>query len=276
MYIHPGHKLGMNEKRKSYPSDVSDAEWAFCVNYLTLMTEEAPQRLYPLREIFNALRFLVRMGGVWRMMPHDLPPWHLVYQQTQRWIKAGCFEAMAHDLRAILRLALERKADPSAVILDSRTLQSTPESGARAGFDGHKKRQGSKVHVAVDTLGHLLALGVTPANEQDRAQVGPLAQAVQAAVEEPIRLAFVDQGYTGEEPAAAAAQEGIHLEVMKHHQAKRGFVLLPRRWVVERSFAWAARFRRLARDYERLSATLAGYHWLAFVILMLKSLFDKS
>src|SRR6202161_3389378 len=122
--------------------------------------------------------------------------------KTQRWIKAGCLEAMAHDLRAILRLALERKADPSAVILDSRTLQSTPESGARAGFDGHKKRQGSKVHVAVDTLGHLLALGVTPANEQDRAQVGPLAQAVQAAVEEPVRLAFVDQGYTGEEPGA--------------------------------------------------------------------------
>jgi len=266
----------MNEKRRNYPSDVSDEEWSFCVNYLTLMTEEAPQRLYSLRECFNALRYLMRVGGAWRMLPHDLPPWSVVYQQTQRWIRAGCFEAMAHDLRAILRLALERKADPSAVILDSRTVQSTPESGARAGFDGHKKRKGSKVHVAVDTLGHLLALAVTPANEQDRAQVGQLAQAIQAAVEEPVHLAFVDQGYTGEEPAAAAAQEGIHLEVIKHHQAKRGFVLLPRRWVVERSFAWAARFRRLARDYERLSTTLAGYHWLAFVTLMLGSLYGKS
>jgi transposase len=105
-----------------------------------------------LREIFNALRYLVKMGGVWRMMPHDLPPWHVVYQQTQRWINAGCFEAMAHDLRAVLRLALERKTDPSAVILDSRTIQSTPESGGRAGFDGHKKRKGSKVHLAVDKL----------------------------------------------------------------------------------------------------------------------------
>jgi transposase len=266
----------MNEKRKSYPSDVSDEEWAFCVNYLTLMKEEAPQRVYPLREIFNGLRWFVRAGCPWRLMPNDLPPWSVVFQQTQRWLKAGCFEDMAHDLRAMLRLALERKADPSAVIMDSRTLQSTPESGARAGFDGHKKRKGSKVHVAVDTLGHLLAVGVTPANEQDRAQVGQLAQAVQAAVEEPVHLAFVDQGYTGEEPAAAAAQQGLHLEVIKHHQAKRGFVLLPRRWVVERSFAWAARFRRLARDYERLSATLAGYHWLAFALLMLRSLFDKS
>jgi len=266
----------MNDKRKNYPSDVSDEEWSFCATYLTLMTEQAPQRVYPLREIFNGLRWLVRAGGSWRMMPHDLPPWSMVYQQTRRWLKAGCFEAMAHDLRAILRLALERNADPSAVILDSRTIQSTPESGARAGFDGHKKRKGSKVHVAVDTLGHLLALAVTPANQQDRDQVGTLAQAVQAAVEEPVHIAFVDQGYTGENPAMAAAQAGIHLEVVKHHQAKRGFVLLPRRWVVERSFGWAARFRRLARDYERLSTTLAGYHWLAFAILMLKSLFDKS
>jgi len=266
----------MQTKRKSYPSDVGDEEWGFCVGYLTLMAEAAPQRVYPLREIFNALRYLVRVGGAWRMMPHDLPPWNLVYQQTQRWIKAGCFEAMAHDLRAIVRLALERNADPSAVILDSRTIQSTPESGARGGFDGHKKRKGSKVHVAVDTLGHLLALAVTPANEQDRAQVGQLAQAIQDVVEQPVQIAFVDQGYTGLEPAEAAAAAGIRLEVVKHHEAKRGFVLLPRRWVVERSFAWSARFRRLARDYERLATTLAGYHWLAFVTLMLATLFAKS
>jgi transposase len=265
----------MADKRKSYPSDVSDEEWAFCVGYLTLMRESAPQREYPLRELFNGLRWFVRAGCPWRMMPNDLPPWSAVYQQTQRWIKAGSFEAMAHDLRAILRLVLDRRSDPSAVILDSRTLQSTPESGARAGFDGHKKRKGSKVHMAVDTLGHLLALHVTPANEQDRAQVGELAKSIQAVVEEKVELAFVDQGYTGTEPAAAAAQEGIRLEVVKHHEAKRGFVLLPRRWVVERSFAWAARFRRLARDYERLATTLAGYHWLAYAMLMLRTLFTQ-
>jgi transposase len=177
----------MKKERKSYPSDVNDEEWAFCVGYLTLMAQDAPQRVYPLREIFNALRYLIRASGAWRMLPNDLPPWHMVYQQTQRWIKAGCFEAMAHDLRVILRLKLERKADPSAVIMDSRTVQSTPESGARAGYDGHKKRKGSKVHIAVDTLGHLLALHVTPANEQDRAQVGQLAKAVQEVVEEPVQ-----------------------------------------------------------------------------------------
>jgi transposase len=266
----------MNKPRKSYPSDVSDEEWEFCVGYLTLMDEAAPQRVYPLREIFNALRYVVRVGGAWRMMPHDLPPWNVVYQQAQRWIKAGCFEAMAHDLRALVRLALERTANPSAVILDSRTIQSTPESGGRAGYDGAKKRKGSKVHAAVDTLGHLLAVKVTAANEQDRAQIKDLAQAVQIATGENVQLAYVDQGYTGAQPAADAAQQGIRLEVVKHHEAKRGFVLLPRRWVVERSFAWAARFRRLARDYERLGATLAGYHWLASAILMLQTLFVKS
>lgn len=266
----------MNKQRKSYPSDVSDEEWSFCVSYLTLMNEQAPQREYALREIFNGLRWFVRAGCPWRMIPNDLPPWKAIYQQTQRWLKAGCFEAMANDLRAILRMVQERTPDPSAVILDSRTLQSTPESGARGGFDGHKKRKGSKVHLAVDTLGHLLALRVTPANEQDRAQVAELAQAVQVAAQERVEVAFVDQGYTGQEPADAATEAGIRLEVVKHHKAKRGFVLLPRRWVVERSFAWAARFRRLARDYERLATTLAGYHWLAFAMLMLTGLFAES
>jgi len=266
----------MRPNRKSYPSDVSDEEWSFCAPYLTLMTEAAPQREYSLREVFNGLRWLVRAGCPWRMMPNDLPPWQAVFQQTRRWLNAGCFEAMAHDLRVALRMAAERNEQPSAAILDSRTLQSTPESGGRAGFDGHKRRKGSKVHAAVDTLGHLLALRVTPANEQDRAQVGQLAQAIQAVTNENVQVAFVDQGYTGQEAAEAAAEAGIRLEVVKHHEAKRGFVLLPRRWVVERSFGWAARFRRLARDYERLAKTLAGYHWLAFVLLMLKNVFGQS
>ena len=240
------------------------------------MKEDSPQRTYSLREIFNGLRWFIRAGCPWRMMPNDLPPWQAVQQQTERWLRAGCFEAMVHDLRVVLREADERDGSPSAAILDSRTLQSTPQSGGRAGFDGHKKRKGSKVHAAVDTLGHLLALKVTPANEQDRAQVADLSKALQQATGQNIEVAFVDQGYTGDKPAQAAAQEGIQLEVVKHHEAKHGFVLLPRRWVVERSFAWAARFRRLARDYERLSITLAGYHWLAFATLMLNFIYPKN
>lgn len=256
--------------RKPYPSDVSDDEWAFVAPYLTLMTEDAPQRDYSLREIFNGLRWIARTGAQWRMMPNDLPPWSAVYQQTRRWLNAGVFEALVHDLRMLLREIVERTQQPSAAIFDARTLQSTPESGARAGFDGHKRRKGSKVHIAVDTLGHLLALLVTPANQQERAQVAELAEKVQQATGEAIEVAFVDQGYTGEQPAQDAQAQGIRLEVIKLPTAKHGFVLLPRRWVVERSFGWMARFRRLARDYERLPETLAGLHFLAFAMLMLK------
>ena len=258
-------------ERKAYPSDVSDDEWAFVAPYLTLMTETAPQRDYPLREVFNGLRWMVRAGASWRMMPHDLPPWWVVYQQNQRWTRAGVFEALVHDLRAVLRLAKGREEQPTAAIFDSRTLQSTPESGGRAGYDGAKRRKGSKTHIAVDTLGHLLALHVTPATEQDRAQVEELASQVQEVTEQSVEVAFVDQGYTGEEAVKAAQAEGMRLEVIKLPEAKKGFVLLPRRWVVERSFGWVARFRRLARDYERLPETLAGLTYLAFAILMLKN-----
>jgi transposase len=266
----------MTRERKPYPSDVTDDEWNFCVAYLTLMKEDAPQREHALRELFNGLRWLVRTGSPWRLMPHDLPPWYAVYQQTRRWVKAECFATMAEDLRTLLRVLAERNDAPSAMIVDSRTIQSTPESGGRGGYDGAKKRKGSKVHIAVDTLGHLLALKVTAANEQDRDQVGALAQAVQHVTGQQVALAYVDAGYTGERAAEAAKEHGIKLEVVKLNEAKKGFVLLPRRWVVERSFGWAARFRRLARDYERLANTLAGYHWLASVLLMLKNLFDKS
>jgi len=258
--------------RKAYPTDVSDEEWTFVAPYLALVREDAPQRHHDLREVFNALRWLARSGAEWRLLPHDFPRWEAVYQQTRRWLDAEVFEAIVHDLRTLLRLAEGRAGQPSAAILDSRTLQSTPESGARAGYDGHKRRKGSKVHAAVDTLGHLLALQVTPANEQDRAQVDALVAAVQEATGETVEVAYVDQGYTGQEPADAAAGHGIRLEVVKLPEAKRGFVLLPKRWVVERGFAWASRFRRLARDYERLPAVLAGLHFVAFACLMLHRL----
>ncbi len=221
--------------------------------YLTLVRENAGQRTHPLREVFKGLRYVVKTGAPWRWMPHDLPPWAAVYQQAQRWLSAGCLEQLAEDLHAVLRLAAGREAEPSAAILDSRTLRATPESGERAGYDGAKRKQGSKLHMAVNTLGHLLALHVTPA---------------QAATGDSVEVAFVDQGYTGQTPAAR--RHGIELDVVKRPEAKRGFVLLPRRWVVERSFAWATRVRRLVQDYERYASTVADLHIVAFVCLMLE------
>jgi transposase len=179
------------DTRKPYPSDVSDEEWAFVAPYLTLLPLDAEQRKHDLREVFNATRWIVRAGSPWRLLPNDLPRWEAVYQQTQRWIKAGAFEAIVHDLRVLLRLAQGRNAQPSATIYDARTLQSSPESGGRAGYDGHKRKKGSKVHLAVDTLGHLLALQVTAANEQERAQVRKLADAVQEVTGDHVEVAFV-------------------------------------------------------------------------------------
>jgi transposase len=199
-----------------------------------------------------------------------------VYQQAQRWLSAGCFAQLAEDLRAVLRMAAGRAPEPSAAVRDGRTLRSSPESGERAGYDGAERETGSKLHMAVDTLGRRLALHVMPADADDRAPVGQSVSAVQAATSENVEVAFVDQGYTGETPAAAAREHGIELEVVKVPEAKRGFVLLPRRWVVERSFALAIRFRRLVKDYERYASTLAGLHLIAFVCLMLRQAAQRA
>jgi transposase len=177
---------------------------------------------------------------------------------------------MTHVIRACFCAWLPAATQsPARRFFDGRTVQSTPESGGRAGYDGYKKKNGSKTHVAVETLGHLLAPRVTPANEAERDQSGVLAKAVQAATGGNVQMAFVDQTYTGEKAAQAAAEHGIRLEGVRLAEAKKGFVLLPRRWVVERSFGWIARCRRLARDYERLPTTLAGLTWVFFAGLLL-------
>ena len=253
-----------------YPSDISDAEWESVRPYLLLLPEDAGQRESNLRDVLDALRWVVRTGSQWRSIPADFPPRAAVYQQGRRWLAAGCFEAIVHDPRAVLRFADGREPEPTAMILDSRTLQSTPESGPRAGYDGYRPRRGSKVHMAVDTMGHLLARHVTPADEQDRAQVEVLCEAVQEATGGSVELAYADQGSTGEEAVNAAAGQEIILELVERPEEKESFVLPPRRWVVERSFGWMSRFRRLARDYERLSGTLGGLHCRAFSFLMLR------
>lgn len=244
--------------------------------YLALISPQAKQRKHDLREVFNAIRYVVRTGIAWRYLPQHFPPWAAVYQQWQRWVAAGVFEDMVDDLREVLRVAAGKQRQPTAVIFDAQTLQGTIESGHRAGFDGYKRKNGSKVHAAVDTLGYLLALVVTPANEQERQQVAELSRQVQEITGTSVTFAWVDQGYTGEAAAQAAKEQGIELEVVKLPQTKKGFVLLPRRWVVERSFSWKSRFRRLVRDYERLPETLAALHFLAFACIMLTRLLGTT
>jgi transposase len=244
--------------RKPYPSDIGDEEWACIAPYLAWVTEDASQRDHSLREIFNGLRWLARSGAQWRMMPNDLPPWYTVYQHTLHWLKAGVFEALAHDLHSLLRE------------IEARVLQSSPESGTQAGYNGHKRRHGSQARMVVNTLSQVLALHVSPANEQEHAQVAELAEQVQRATGESVEVAFAKQVYTGEQPAQDAEAQGMRLEAVKLPAAKRGFILLPRCWVVKHNFAWMAYFPRLARHYEGLPETLAGLHFLAFAMPLLK------
>lgn len=175
----------------------------------------------------DALRWMARAAAPWTMLPNDFPPWELVYQQTQRWLQAGCFENMVCDLRSIIRVAQGRHGQSSAVILHGRAIHSTCESGPRAGYYGYKRKRGGKVHIAVDTLGQLLAVHVTPANEQERAQVAELARQIQQVKGHTVNVAFADRGYTGEEPAQAALDEGIELQVIKLEEAKKASCCCP-------------------------------------------------
>jgi len=162
------------------------------------------QSEHSLREVFNGLRYVIKTGAPWHWMPNGPPPWAAVYQQAQRWPAAGYFQALAKDLRAVLRQSAGRTVKPSAAILNNGTLRSLPESGTRAGYDGAKREKGLKLHLALDTLGHLLALHMMPASADDRAEVERLAQAVQASTGQSIQPAYVDQSCTGERASEAA------------------------------------------------------------------------
>lgn len=192
--------------RKPYPTDVSDEEWSFVAPYLARVRADAPRRKHELREVFNAARWMVRAGAGWRLLPNDFPPWAAVYQQVQRWLAAGVFEAMVHDLRALLRMIEGKSPTPRGVTLDARALQSGVESGERAGYDGHERKKGSELHMLVDTMGQLLAAAVTPASDQERTQVAAPAEVVQRLTGDSVEVAFVDQGYTGRAVAEEAAR----------------------------------------------------------------------
>jgi transposase len=258
-------------KPYAYPSDVTDEEWAFVLPYLLLSKEDSASRKHSLRAVFDAYRYLLRAGCGWRLLPGDFPPWKTVYDQAGRWHAAGVFEAVIADLRGLGRLGEGRSWHPSAAVLDSRTLKSTATSEGAA-YDGAKRVKGRKLHLAVDTLGHLLAAVVSPADVKDRAVVAELCAEMQAEVGGTVTAAFVDQGYTGAQPATDAAEQGLELLVVKHAGPKRGFVLLPRRWVVERTFAWTTNFRPLNRDYERLAETLRALH---VVTLLARAMRDQ-
>lgn len=257
-------------KRKPYPSDLSDAEWAKLKAHLPAPHARGARRRVVLREIINALRYLARSGCQWRMLPHDLPPWESVYYYFSQWRDDGTWERLNRELRIELRLSVGKDAEPSAAILDSQSVKATEMSEAR-GFDAAKKVKGIKRHLLVDTLGLVLIVVNLTANIQDRDGARTLLGQVKDKFPR-LQKIWADGGYSGTLIDWLNRLCGWVLEIVKRSDAVKGFEVLPHRWIVERTFSWLNRSRRLSKDYERLAESGEALVYLVMSQLMLRRL----
>jgi putative transposase len=221
-----------------------------------------------LRRVLNAILYVLKGGGQWRMLPGDFPPWQTVYHHFRSWARSGLLERINQALREMMRALLGRQGEPSAGIIDSQTVRSDGHGG-EVGYDAGKKTKGRKRFVCVDTLGYLLGLHIVPAHTPERAGAKALLEPVLRR--HSLRLIWADAGFNGPEFAAwvAATRPGTTLEIVRRLEGQPGFQVLPKRWIVERTFAWLVRHRRLVRDYERSLSSASGWVFLAMIRIML-------
>jgi transposase len=253
-----------------YASDVTDAEFALIEPLLPLPRSGGRPRTTALREVLNAVLYLLRTGCPWRMLPREFPPRSTVYGYFRRFGQEGVWHRIWMVLTLAAREQAGREAQPSAGIIDSQSVK-TSEAGGPRGFDAGKKINGRKRHLVTDTLGLPLALTVHPADIQDRDGLALVCARLRRRFPWLAHL-FADGGYQGAVAAAAAAVERLRLEIVKRPADLKGFAVLPRRWVVERSFAWLSRNRRLAKDFERLIEVSTAMVILAIIQLLLRRL----
>lgn len=260
------HRVERSKAKQGYPTDVSDQEWALIAPLLPGSASTGRPRKTPLRSVINALRYMVRAGCEWRMLPNDFPPWQTVYYWFRRLMRRLLFKTI-HDLALMLdRMQEERKAAPTAGIIDSQSVKA-PAAGER-GYDAHKKVKGRKRHIAVDTDGRLLAVNLTPADVADSTGAIKVLDALKERWPW-VRHLFGDAAYDRRTLMDKAAFLDFTIDVVRRLQGQPGFAVQPRRWVVERTFAWLLRWRRLVRDYEKRLDVSQNMIYLAMGTLLL-------
>lgn len=258
--------------RKPYPTDVSDTEWDLIKSMIPAegKRKRGKKREVDMREVVNAIFYILRAGCSWRMMPHDLPAWQTVYSYFQRWQRKGVWQKIHSVLRSQLRKIEGRDAEPSAGIIDSQTVKTT-EKGGIDGYDAGKKINGRKRHILVDTMGLLLMVVVHAASIQDRDGAKLVLDKIQYLFPK-LYLIWADAGYAGKLVDWVRHFIGCAIEIVKRSDDTSGFKVLPRRWVVERTLAWFGRYRRLSKDYEYHPETSETMIYAAMTHLMLRRL----